>query len=262
MIDSYWQLLLIGIGAADGLLMVLFLIQRRTGDATAVDAGWGVAIALQAAIYGALGPGRVEHRTLIASVAGSEALRVAWVVVRRLGQGEDSRYRELRERWRSWGREQLTFFVFYHAQGLLAVVLSTPVLLACFNRHRGLEPVEWAGAGLWLVALVGQTVADRQLRRFKADPANRGKTMRYGLWRYSRHPNYFFQWLAWISYGLIAVAAPWGWLGFVSAPLILFLMLFVTGIPPSEEQALKRRADYTDYQRVTSAFVPWLPRKA
>ena len=98
MIDSYWQLVLIGIGAADGLLMVLYLLQRRTGDATLVDAGWGTAIAVQAGIYGALGPGRVEHRALIASAAGIESLRVAWVVVRRVGHGEDSRYRELRER--------------------------------------------------------------------------------------------------------------------------------------------------------------------
>jgi steroid 5-alpha reductase family enzyme len=260
LIDSYTTLLLIGIGAAEGLLTALYLVQRRTDDATLVDAGWGVAIALQAWIYGALGPGRVEHRALIASVAGLEALRVAWVVIRRHGGSEDSRYRELRERWRGRGREQLTFFVFYHAQGLLAVVVSTPVLLACFNRHHGLEPVEWAGAGLWLVALAGQSVADRQLRLFKADPANRGKTMRSGLWRYSRHPNYFFQWLAWVAYGLIAVAAPWGWLGFVSAPLILYLILFVTGIPPAEEQALKRRVDYAEYKRVTSSFVPWFPR--
>jgi steroid 5-alpha reductase family enzyme len=261
LIDSYWQLVLIGIGAADGLLMVLYLLQRRTGDATLVDAGWGTAIAVQAGIYGALGPGRVEHRALIASAAGIESLRVAWVVVRRVGHREDSRYRELRERWRSRGREQLSFFVFYHAQAMLAVVLSAPVLLACFNRNHGLEPVEWAGAALWLFAVAAESVADRQLRLFKADPANRGKTMRSGLWRYSRHPNYFFQSLTWIAYGLIAVAAPWGWIGFVSAPLILYLILFVTGIPPSEEQALKRRADYADYQRETSAFVPLPPRK-
>ena len=87
--------------------------------------------------------------------------------------------------------------------------------------------------------------------------------MRQGLWRYSRHPNYFFQWLTWVAYALMALAAPWGWIGLLAPLLILYLIVFVTGIPPSEEQALKSRGDdYRRYQRETSAFVPWFPRRA
>jgi steroid 5-alpha reductase family enzyme len=140
---------------------------------------------------------------------------------------------------------------------------SLPFLLASFNRQHGLAPVEFAGAALWLLAATFEAVADRQLKRFKSDPANKGKTMRFGLWRYSRHPNYFFQWLTWIAYALIALAAPWGWLGFLAPALILYLIVFVTGVKPSEEAALKSRGDdFRRYQRETSAFVPWFPRSS
>jgi steroid 5-alpha reductase family enzyme len=263
MIEHRWQLFLLGWAVAATLLGVLYLVQRRTGDATAVDAGWAVSLVLLACLYAALGPGDLSHRVLIATMAGLENLRVASVVIRRLGKGEDTRYRELRARWRARGREQVTFAVFYQAQALLAVLLSVPFLLASFNPHDGLEPVEWAGAGLWLVAFTLGYVSDRQLARFKADPANRGKTLRSGLWRYSRHPNYFFQTLVWLAYALVAVAAPWGWIGFASPALILFLILFVTGVPPAEEQALKSRGDdYRRYQRETSVFVPWFPKSS
>jgi steroid 5-alpha reductase family enzyme len=262
-IEHRWQLLLLGWAVAAALLGALYLVQRRTGDATAVDAGWAGALAVLACLYAALGPGDLSHRVLIASMAGLENLRVALLVLRRVGKGEDTRYRELRARWRERGREQRTFAIFYQAQASLAVLLSGPFLLASFNRHHGLEPVEWTGAGLWLVAAALEHVADEQLARFKTDPANKGKTMRAGLWRYSRHPNYFFQSLTWVAYALVAVAAPWGWIAFASPALILYLVLFVTGVPPAEEQALKSRGeDYRRYQRETSAFIPWFPRSS
>jgi steroid 5-alpha reductase family enzyme len=262
-IDERWLLWLIGWGLAASLLGVLYLRQRRTGDATAVDAGWGLSVASIAVLDGVLGPGDVSHRVLIALIAGVENARVALVVVRRLGGGEDGRYAELRRRWRARGREQLTFAIFYQAQALLAAVLSLPFLFTVFNRHEGLEPLEWAGATLWLAAVAFEWTADLQLARHKADPARKGRTMRSGLWRYSRHPNYFFQSLTWIAYALVATAAPWGWIGWIAPALILYLVLFVTGIGPAEEQALRSRGDdYRRYQRETSPFVPWPPRRA
>ena len=263
MIEHRWLLWLLGWGAAATLLLVLYLRQRRTGDATAVDAGWGVSVAGIAVLDAVLGPGDLSHRVLIAVVAGLENLRVAWIVVRRLGGGEDGRYAELRRRWRAKGREQLTFGIFFQAQALLAAVLSLPFLFAVFDGHHGLEPLEWAGAALWLVAVAFEVIADAQLERHKRDPANRGRTMRSGLWRYSRHPNYFFQSLTWIAYALIASAAPWGWIGWIAPALILYLVLRVTGVPPAEVQALRSRGeDYRRYQHETSPFVPWFPRRA
>jgi steroid 5-alpha reductase family enzyme len=179
----------------------------------------------------------------------------------RLGKGEDTRYQELRRRWRERGREQLSFAIFYQAQAFLAVLLSVPALLASFNEDSSIAPVQWAGAALWLAAFALEATADRQLAAFRADPANRGGVMRSGLWRYSRHPNYFFQTLTWVAYALIAVAAPWGWIAFFAPALILYLVLFVTGVPPAEESSLRSRGEaYRRYQQETSVFVPWFPR--
>lgn len=263
MIDERWLLFLVGWAVAAALLGALYLVQVRTGDATAVDAGWAVSLVLVAAIYAVLGPGDVSHRALIAALVGLENLRIAWLVLSRVGKGEDARYRELRSRWRAKKREQRSFAVFYQAQAALAALLSVPVLLTVFNRNEGLEPLEWAGAAAWLVGATFEAIADRQLARFKRDSANRGRTMRFGLWRYSRHPNYFGQWLTWIGYALVAAAAPWGWTAFFAPALMLYLILFVTGVPPSEERALERRGDdYRRYQRETSVFVPWFSRAA
>jgi steroid 5-alpha reductase family enzyme len=262
-IEHRWQLWLLGWALAAALLGGLYLVQRRTRDATAVDAGWALSLVLIAVLYAVLGPGELAHRVLIATLAGLENLRIAWLVRGRIGKDEDTRYRQLRARWRERGREQTTFAVFYQAQALVAAALSLPFLLTVFNRHHGLEPIEWAGAALWLVAAPLEAVADLQLKRFKSDPENRGKTMRSGLWRYSRHPNYFFQWLTWVAYGLVALAAPWGWLGLLAPAFILYLILFVTGVKPSEEAALESRGDdFRRYQRETSVFVPWFPKSS
>jgi steroid 5-alpha reductase family enzyme len=263
MIEQRWALFLVGWAAVAALQAALYLRQRRTRDATLVDAGWAFSLALLAVLYAVLAPGAVVHRVLIAVLVSIESLRIAWLVVQRLGKGEDTRYVELRERWRARGREQASFAVFFQAQAFVAAFLSLPFLLASFNEHDGLEALEWAGAALWVVAAVGEATADRQLAAFKRRSDSKGKTMREGLWRYSRHPNYFFQWLTWVAYALVALAAPYGWIGLSAPVVMLLLILFVTGIPPAEEQALRSRGDdYRRYQRETSAFVPLPPRSA
>ncbi|HST19426.1 MAG TPA: DUF1295 domain-containing protein [Gaiellaceae bacterium] len=259
MIDSRWLLFLLAWALAAAVQLVLYLVQRRTGDATAVDAGWAASLAAIAVLYGLLADGDATMRALVAVTAGLENLRLAVHVSRRIGAGEDRRYRELRARWRARGIEQRRFLVFFQAQALLAAILSLPLLLAAFDD--GIGALAWVGAALWLVAASLEWVADAQLRRFTREPANDGRTMRSGLWRYSRHPNYFFQWLTWVAYALIALAAPYGWIGLVSPAIMLMLILFVTGVPPAEESSLRSRGDeYRSYQRATSVFVPWFPK--
>jgi steroid 5-alpha reductase family enzyme len=258
---SWWALVLLGWAVAAGLQLVLYLRQLRTRDATLVDAGWGVGLVCAGSLYAALGDGDLSHRVLIAVLSGLEFGRIALVVVLRHRGEEDSRYAELRTRWRSRNAEQSRFFVFFQAQALLVPLLSIPFAAAVENAHPGLEPLEWAGIAVWVAGAGFELVADAQLRRFKA--THRGETMRSGLWRYSRHPNYFGQWLTWIGFALIALAVPYGWAGLEAPALILVLILFVTGIPPSEEQALKHRGDdYRRYQRETSPFLPLPPRPA
>jgi steroid 5-alpha reductase family enzyme len=261
LINHRWELLLLGWAVASALLWLLYALQLKTKDATAVDAGWAASLVALAVLYAVLAPGVLCHRILIAVLGGLEYLRVAGLVLRRVGHGEDSRYRELRARWRANGREQLTFAIFYQAQAALAAMFSVPFLLAAFNGHGSLETLEWAGAAVWLCGALFEAIADRQLSRFKANPQNKGQTMRYGLWRYSRHPNYFGQCVTWVGFALVACAAPWGWIAWFAPALITYLVLFVTGVPPAEERSLASRGeDYRRYQRETSVFVPWFPR--
>ena len=228
-VESRWGLFLLGWALAAAIQLMLYLRQRRTGDATAVDAGWAGSLVAIALVYAALGPGSLAYRVLIAAMCSLENLRIMWLVLARVGKGEDERYRKLRAGWEERGNVQRRFFVFFQAQALLAAVLSLPILLAAANPD-SLGVLAWAGAALWLVAAVLERTADLQLKRFKSDPANRGRTLESGLWRYSRHPNYVFQWLTWGAYALVALRS--------------------------------RGEEYRRYQRRTSAFVPWFPKES
>ena len=167
MIEERWLLFLVGWALVAVLQGALYLRQRSTRNATLVDAGWAFSLALLAVLYAFLAPGGLEHRLLIGVLASVESIRIGWLVIRRLGKDEDARYAELRQRWRARGREQSSFAVFFQAQALVAAVLSIPLLLACFNDHDGLEPLEWVGAAIWVVAFGGEWLADRQLAAFR-----------------------------------------------------------------------------------------------
>ena len=245
-----WALAALSMGA-------LWLVQRRTRDATSVDVAWATLLGVIAVLYALLGDGLPARRVLIALMVAGATWRLAlhlWFDRARKGV-EDGRYAALRAKWGA--AAQRNFFWFFQAQALLDVLLSLPFLLACKSSAPP-STLDFAGLVLWAFAICGETLADAQLAAFKADPAQRGRTCRRGLWSLSRHPNYFFQWLLWCAYALLALSAPAGWIGVVSPLLILALILFVTGIPPTEEQALRSRGeDYREYQRTTSAFVPW-----
>jgi len=240
------------------VMTALWLVQRRTGNANAVDVAWAALIGVHAIVLAVRADGEWLRRLLIAVIAGGWAFRLAiYLFVTRVlgGAEEDGRYRSLR---REWGQGK--FFVFYQAQALLTVVLAVPFLLISANPAPRFSLVEIAGLGLWLLALGGEAVADAQLARFRADPANRGLTCRVGLWRFSRHPNYFFEWLIWCAFALMAISAPHGWVALAAPALMLLFILKITGIPPTEAQALASRGDdYRRYQETTSAFVPWFP---
>ncbi|MGH8231785.1 MAG: DUF1295 domain-containing protein, partial [Steroidobacteraceae bacterium] len=173
---------------------------------------------------------------------------------------EDRRYARLRQQWGAKVNRRM--FEFFQLQALLLALLSLPWLLACVNRYPSLQPVELAGGVLWLLALAGESLDDGQLQRFKADPAQRCGVCQRGLWRYSRHPNYFFEWLVWVAFWVFALGSPWGWVSLYCPALMLYFLLRVTGIPLTEELSLQSKgAAFADYQRRTSAFIPWFPRR-
>jgi steroid 5-alpha reductase family enzyme len=260
---SAWALLAVGVGVAGTLMGCLWLVQLRSHDATAVDVGWAYGIGLLGALDALLGRGAPSQRLLEGALVVLWSLRLgSYVLVRGvLGRkGEDRRYAEMRRRYGA--QADRYFLVFFEAQAALVVVFSLPLLLASFDRSSRIGALEWVGVAVWAAGVLGESLADWQLAAFRADPANRGRSARVGLWRYSRHPNYFFEWLVWVGLALVALPAPYGPLGLLAPALLLFLVLFVTGIPPSEKQALRTRGeDYRRYQRQTSVFVPWFPRR-
>ena len=250
-----------GAAVVAAVMLAAWLVHLRTRNAGVVDVAWSVNVALLAVFYAAWGSGLPQRRVLVALMGGIAGLRLASLIHRRAhGKPEDPRYEALRRKWGD--SAPLKFLFVFLFQGLLDWILGTPFLLAAINPARRITGLEWAGVLLWMLAIAGESSADRALERFKADPANRGRTCREGLWRYSRHPNYFFEWVAWFAYATFALASPHGWLAVICPILMLFFLLRVTGIPPAEAQALKSRGDdYREYQRTTSAFVPWFPRR-
>ena len=254
-------MILTGTLAVCTLMVALWLIHFPMRNAAIVDVGWAGGLALLGVLYGALGEGLATRRYLIGGMAAVWGLRLAFHLLtdRILGHPEEGRYQELRRKWVT--NIPLKFFFFYQFQALLCVVLSAPFYLAAQNPAAELAWLEYSGIAVWMVGVIGESIADRQLAAFKHNPANRGKTCRAGLWNYSRHPNYFFEWLIWMGFALFALASPYGYLGLLSPALILYFLLKVTGIPATEEQALRSRGEeYRRYQQTTSVFVPWFTK--
>jgi steroid 5-alpha reductase family enzyme len=259
-IVAAWQLALGGWVAAALFMALLWAWHIRRRNVGVVDVGWAASVGGVAVLFAVFGPGDGERRLVIATMMGLWAARLAWFLLRDrvLGKPEDGRYADLRARGSiaAAGR----FFPFFQAQALLAVLFAFPAWIVSLNPAPGLSSLEFVAIALWLLGLAGESVADAQLKRFKALPAARGTTCRVGLWRYSRHPNYFFEWLVWVAYAIFASASPYGWLAFACPLLMLYLLFRVTGIPATEAQAVRTRGDdYRHYQATTSAFVPWPP---
>ena len=250
-----------GAGAAVTLLFALWLLHLRMRNAGVVDIGWTVAIGLQAVIAALLGPGDPTRRAIVGVAGGLWSLRLAThLAIRVAAEPEDPRYAELRARW--GGDVRLKFLAFFLSQAVLATALAAPFFVAAADAAPELHPLFWTGVVLALVSVAGEGTADAQLRRFKAEPSNRGTVCRVGLWGWSRHPNYFFDWLIWCAFVLLALPSPLGWATLGSPLLMLFFLLRVTGIPATEAHALRSRGDaYARYQREVSAFVPWPTRR-
>lgn len=248
-----------GAAVALVLMLALWALHLRWRNAAVVDVGWTVAIGAQAIIAALVGPGDVTRRAIVGVVGALWSLRLAsHLAVRVVSEPEDARYVEMRERW--GGNLLIKFLAFFLFQGVLATVLSGPFFVAAADPSPTLHPFLFAGVALALLSVIGEGTADAQLRRFKADPANRGRVCRAGLWSWSRHPNYFFDWLVWCAFVLLALGSPWGWATVVSPALMLYFLLRVTGIPATEAHALRSRGDvYARYQREVSAFVPLPP---
>ena len=258
-IGSVWGLLVVGAIVASLSMLALWALAVRTHDASHVDVAWAMLIACCAVLYALVAEGSTEMRVLGALLASIWGFRLGiYLLVNRvLGKEEDGRYQALRRKWGN--RANRNFLWFFQFQAMFVVFFSLSFALMAQDGGE-LSPLAWAGIATWAVGNAGAIGADRQLARWRADPANRGRTIRRGLWSWSRHPNYFFEWLTWCGVALAATASPYGWLAWIVPAVLLFLLFRVTGIPATEAQASRSRADYEEYRRTTSVFVPLPPR--
>ncbi len=255
-----WLLPLLAAPVVAAAFAVAWRVQVRTRNAGWVDVLWASSLGALAVVYAMGTNGWMGRRLLVALLAGTWSVRLAVHLSLRLaGEPEDGRYRTLREEWGlDHGPRMLGLFL---AQAALALSLSLAFLIPMTDTTFGFRSTDYLALALYLISFTGESVSDAQLSAWKRNPVNRGKTCRAGLWRFSRHPNYFFEWLHWFVYPLLALGAPGGWLAFAAPALMLFLVLRVTGIPPAEAQSVRSRGeDYRLYQRTTNAFLPGPPR--
>ena len=254
---------LVALGASTVFLIMtaLWLLSIRRRNFSYVDIGWSANFAVLALIYATFGEGWPTRKWVIAAMFTLWSLRLAGHLAKRIiGEPEEGRYVELRQRWAA--NLNAKFFGFFQLQALLNALLTLPLLIACMNPEPRLHVLEVVGVAIWLSALIGESIADGQLAAFKRDAANRGQVCDAGLWRYSRHPNYFFEWMIWIGYAVFALASPWGWLALSMPALMLHFLINVTGVKATEEQALRSKGElYRNYQQRTSMFIP-LPRRS
>jgi steroid 5-alpha reductase family enzyme len=251
--------LLIGSLAMLGAFAFVWIIGLKIHNYSFLDVIWSYGVAILAPIYAIAGPGQFERKLAFTILGVAWSLRLGTYILLRVLKHhpqEDVRYAGLRQRWPGAGM----FLLFHELQALIVIVFSLPFLLAAWQQM-ALRALDWIGLGIVLIALVGETIADRQMQRFKAVSSNRGRVCQVGLWRYSRHPNYFFEFLVWVGFALASVASPHGWVTLLCPILMYYFLTRVTGIPLTEEYSLKSKGDaFRHYQRTTNAFFPWFPK--
>lgn len=247
------------------LLAILFgltwIFAERAGNHSWVDAVWAISIGLTSVVWLVIGEGDPVKRIIAGLLVGIWSVRLAWHLqgrIRRMHPQEDIRYVHMKQRW---GKQASGwFFGFFQIQAVSAWVMALPFLMIARDVD-GVGSWEILGALVALGSIIGELLADHQLATFKKSQPTPQQVCQKGLWRYSRHPNYFFEALLWLGFWLFACGSSGGWMTVHAPLLILFLLLKVTGVPPSEEASLRSKGDaYRAYQRTTSAFVPLPPR--
>lgn len=243
------------------MMTALWLLSVRLKDASIVDSFWGPGFGLAALAYFIAGEGWLTRQLLITALVLIWGVRLGWHIFRRNhGKGEDYRYQQFRQHYGPERYWWVSFFQVFLLQGVLMWIISAPLVMA----HASPQPeaftgLDGLGGGVWLIGFAFEVVGDWQLAQFKANPANKGQVLQSGLWRYTRHPNYFGDACVWWGLWLIAGSVPWGWLTFFAPLLMTFMLMRVSGVSLLEQRMMQRPA-YRAYAERTSAFFPWPPK--
>ena len=252
------------------LMAGAWMVQQRTGNSGWVDTIWTFAVGLVGAgcaLWSLADAAPNARQWLVAALVAIWSVRLGLhIALRTAGITDDPRYAAFA---REWGVDSpRRMFVFLQNQGFGSIPLVFAIFVAARFPHAGLRFADCLGALILLIGIAGEALADAELRKFRVDPANQGRVCDVGLWRWSRHPNYFFEWFGWLAYPVIAIPIenpliyPWGWASLLAPVFMYWILVHVTGIPPLEQQMLASRgARYRDYQSRTSMFFPLPPQK-
>ncbi|HWZ21204.1 MAG TPA: DUF1295 domain-containing protein [Cytophagaceae bacterium] len=242
------------------MMFVVWLLQLKNKNAGIVDIVWAISFMVSAIAYSFFTEGYEGRKYLFIGFISFWCLRLGLhLFTRNWNKEEDPRYTELRNKWGVKANRNM--FLFFEFQAVTASFLSLPFILILNNKSNTFSVVEIIGYVLILIGIVGESIADSQLKRYKAT-AEKGGICDYGLWNYSRHPNYFFEWLVWVAIFLIAIQADYGWIAIYCPMLMWHFLNNVTGVAATEEHMLETRGEkYKIYQKTTSAFIPWFRLK-
>lgn len=245
------------------LLTVLWVISVRLKDASIIDVFWGPACAIPAILTYFRGDIADPRAAVLTALVCLWAARLAIHLGRRnFGHGEDYRYQQMRARQGSdAAMARWSLYRVYWLQGLIAWFVAFPVQLGQIGGEGGLGLLSWVGVIVFFFGLAFEAIGDEQLRRFKTDPANKGKLMTRGLWAYTRHPNYFGDATVWTGLTLIALAGPYGVWTILSPAVMAFFLVAVSGKALTERNMEKKYPEYAEYKRKVSGFIP-MPQKA
>ena len=261
---SIVPLAVVGLGVAGAYVTAVWLVSLALKNASIIDIFWGPGFAVLTIVYAVLSDdGYSQRQLLVLALVSVWSLRLAGhILTRNAGHGEDYRYVKMRERAGDafWWRSLVTVFFL---QGVLLWIISAPLLVAVHSNdpdHRAIT--DYIGAAIWTIGFFFEAVGDFQLVRFKANPENKGKVMDRGLWRFTRHPNYFGDATLWWGYFIIAAGTPWGVTTVFAPAIMTFMLLRVSGVAMLERTIGRRRPGYDEYIRKTSAFIPMPPKRA
>jgi steroid 5-alpha reductase family enzyme len=252
------------------LMAIAWMVQQRTGNSGWVDTIWTFSLGLVgagSALWPVAGATPNARQWLVAALVAIWSLRLGLhIAVRTAGITDDPRYAAFA---REWGVDSpRKMFIFLQNQGFGSIPLVFAIFVAARFPLNGLRLQDYLGALILFTGIAGEALADAQLKSFRTNSANKGRVCDVGLWRWSRHPNYFFEWFGWLAYPMIAISTdyafqyPWGWATLLAPFFMYWILVHVTGIPPLEAQMLRSRGErYRDYQSRTSMFFPLPPPK-
>ena len=241
------------------LALLGWLLSLKDNNVTIVDSLWAMFFLIATALTFSLLPAPSERAYLVFLLVAAWSCRLSiYLHLRNHHKPEDLRYQAIRARNQPNFRYKSIYLVFI-LQALLAWFISLPLNVASQSSN-ALNTFDWIGVAVWIIGMSFQVIGDGQLSKFKSKPENNGKVLNAGVWRLTRHPNYFGEACIWLGYGLIAVAAG-KWWSMISPILMIYLLLKVTGVKLLESDIANRRPEYKTYIEKTNAFVPWLPRR-